>query len=293
MALWLIMGYLIGFASTDTDTGGIGFLLVFGAVAAAFGILAYYRGPSLVLRMSTAREIDHDEEPRLWNVVEELCIGAGLPLPRIFVIDDLSPNAFATGRDPKHAAVAVTTGLLHRMDREELQGVLAHEMAHIRNLDVRYATLVAILVGLIALTSDYFLRTVAFRVAGRGTRGAGAVIALALALLLAVIAPVSARLVQLAISRQREYLADASAVEITRNPLALASALEKLDGDPRPTVTANRATAHLYIVNPVKRMSGDGLFDTHPPTEKRIAILRAMTHAEATAEAAVPAPTPV
>lgn len=240
VALWLIIGYLVGFAFTGTDTGGIGFLVTFGVAALVFGLLAYYRGPSLLLHMSGAREVGHDDEPQLCNVVEELCIGAGLPVPQVFVIADLSPNAFATGRDPRHACVAVTTGLLHRMERSELQAVLAHELAHVRNYDVRFATLVAILVGLIALTCDYFLRAVAFRGGGRAVRGgaAGAIL-FAFALLLAVAAPISARLVQLAISRRREFLADASAVEITRDPLALVGALEKMDGDPRPTMTAN------------------------------------------------------
>jgi heat shock protein HtpX len=280
VALWLILGYLIGLAMTQTAAGGIGFLCTFGVLAIVFGLLAYYRGPSLVLKMSHARQVTHDEAPQLWNVVEELSIAAGVPMPRVFIVDDLSPNAFAAGRDPKHAALTVTSGLLHRMNREELQGVVAHELAHIRNLDVRFATLVAVLVGMIALISDYFLRSTLFRVAGRRARGLGGVLVLALALALAVLAPISARLVQLAISRRREYLADASAVEITRDPLGLASALEKIDGDPRSVVGTNRATAHLYIANPIKRTSGDGLFDTHPPTEKRIAILRAMAGKE-------------
>ena len=166
------------------------------------------------------------------------------------------------------------------MDREELQGVMAHELAHIRNYDVRYATLVGVLVGMIALVSDYFLRSTFFRMAGSRVRNLVGVLALGAAVALAAVAPISARLVQLAISRRREYLADASAVEITRNPLGLASALEKIDGDPRPVAVTNRATAHLYISNPIKRTSGDGLFDTHPPTRKRVAILRAMAGAD-------------
>ena len=288
VAVWLILGYVIGFASAGTDAGGVGFLAIFGGIAVVFGLLAYYRGPRVVLSLSGAREIGHDEEPQLWNVIDELRIGAGLPMPRLYVIQDLSPNAFATGRDPRHASIAVTTGLLHRMNRAELQGVLAHELAHVRNYDVRYATLVAVLVGLVALTSDYFLRTMVFR-GGRAARGAAAAIMLAVALILAVVAPISARLVQLAISRRREFLADASAVEVTRDPLALVSALEKMDGDPRPTATANRATAHLYIMSPIKSYTGNGLFDTHPPTEQRIAALLAMAHGAPDAGVSAPA----
>jgi len=280
VALWLLLGLLIGLAITQTVEGGLALLCVFGALAVVGGLLAYYRGASLVLRVSHAREAGHDEEPQLWNVVEELSLAAGVPMPRVFIIDDLSPNAFATGRDPAHSAIAVTSGLLHRMDREELQGVIAHELAHIRNYDVRFATLVGVLIGMIALTSDYFVRSTLFRSAGWRARNLVGVLLLAVALALAAIAPLSAHLVQLAISRRREYLADASAVEITRDPLGLARALEKIDGDPRPVAVTNRATAHLYIANPVKRTSGDGLFDTHPPIAKRIAVLRAMARVD-------------
>ncbi len=275
IAVWLLLGLLIGFAITQTAAGSLDLLAIFGVISAVFGLFAYYRGASLVLRISRARAVGHEDEPRLWNIVEELSIAAGLPMPRVFVVDDLSPNAFATGRDPRHAAVVATSGLLHRMDREELQGVMAHELAHIRNYDVRFATLVGVLVGMVALVSDYFLRSTMYRFGWRARNLLGAIV-LALALALAVLAPLSVRLVQLAISRRREYLADASAVEITRDPLGLARALEKIDGDPRPVAVTNRATAHLYIANPIKRASGDGLFDTHPPIEKRIAVLRAM-----------------
>jgi len=280
VGVWLLLGLLIGFAITQTAAGGLDLLAVFGVIAVIFGLLAYYRGASLLLRVSRAREVGHDDEPRLWNVVEELSIASGLPMPRVFVVDDLSPNAFATGRDPDQAAVVATSGLLHRMDREELQGVMAHELAHIRNYDVRFATLVGVLVGMVALVSDYFLRSTMYRFGWRARNLLGAIV-LALALALAAIAPLSVRLVQLAISRRREYLADASAVEITRDPLGLARALEKINGDPRPVAVTNRATAHLYIANPIKRASGDGLFDTHPPIEKRIAVLRAMAAATA------------
>jgi heat shock protein HtpX len=280
VAIWLLLGLLIGFAITQTAAGGLDLVACFGVLAVVLGLLAYYRGSSLLLRVSDAHEVGHDEAPQLWNVVEELSIAAGVPMPKVFIVDDLSPNSFATGRDPSHAAVVATSGLLHRMDREELQGVMAHELAHIRNYDVRYATLVGVLVGMIALVSDYFLRSTFFRMAGSRVRNLVGVLALGAAVALAAVAPISARLVQLAISRRREYLADASAVEITRNPLGLANALEKIDGDPRPVAVTNRAPAHLYIANPIKRTSGDGLFDTHPPTRKRVAILRAMAGAD-------------
>ncbi len=182
VALWLLLGLLIGLAITQTVDGGLALLCCFGVAAIICGLLAYYRGSSLLLKVSHAREIGHDEEPQLWNVVEELSLAAGVPMPKVFIIDDLSPNAFATGRDPAHAAVAATSGLLHRMNREELQGVMAHELAHIRNYDVRFATLVGVLVGMIALVSDYFVRSTLFRSAGWRARNLVGVLLLAAAL---------------------------------------------------------------------------------------------------------------
>ncbi len=214
-----------------------------------------------------------------------MSIAAGIPMPAVYVINDAAPNAFATGRDPQHASVAVTAGLLQMMSRDELQGVIAHEMSHVRNFDIRFATLVGVLVGMIALIADFFLRSTFFGGFGRrdsnNNGGAGAIFFL-IAIVLAILAPFFALMVQMAISRHREYLADASGVELTRNPLGLAHALQKIAGDPRSLQVATRATAHLYIANPLKgkkTKESAGLFDTHPPIQKRIDILLAMAHA--------------
>src|SRR3712207_1105143 len=202
-------------------------------------------------------------------------------MPKVYIIHDTAPNAFVTGRDPEHASVAVTSGLLDKLNRDELQGVVAHEMAHVGNYDIRYAMLVGILVGTTVLISDFFLRGLWFG-GGRGGRregdGQAQLIMIIVAVVLAVLAPIFARLLQLSISRQREYLADATAVRLTRNPKGLADALQKISGDTEVLEVANRATAHLYIVNPIKKFEkrAKGLFSTHPPIEERIQILRSL-----------------
>jgi heat shock protein HtpX len=276
------LGLVIGLAWFGSRTSAIGFLGVFGVVAIVWSLIGYYAGAGMVLAASGARKVTHDQAPELWNVVDEMRIAGGLPMPDVYIIDDPSPNAFATGRDPEHASVAVTRGLLEELNRDELQGVLAHEMSHVRNYDIRFATLVGILVGVIALVADIFIRGT-FWGGGRRSEGGGNgnAIFFVLAMVLALIAPLAAYIVQFSISRHREYLADASGVELTRNPLGLAHALEKIANDPRPLRVANRATAHLYIANPLKSKKAKqsaGLFDTHPPIQKRIAILRAMAH---------------
>ncbi len=252
-------------------------------------LLSYYGGASAILSMSGAREIRREEDPQLWNVVEELSIAAGTPMPRVHLIDDTALNAFATGRDPAHAAVAITRGLRERLTRDELQGVLAHELSHVRNYDIRFAMLLAVMVGFLVLLADVFRRWMWWgggrRRSSRDGGGAGpgvAVIAL-LAVLLSIVAPLLAKLIQLAASRQREYLADASAVELTRNPDGLASALEKLGTDREVLEVANRATQHLYIVNPFRPFEerAKGLLSTHPPLAERIARLRALNRSGA------------
>jgi len=255
---------------------GLSLCLGLGVLAAA---AAFFGGDRVILAASGAREVAPAEAPQLHNIVEELCVASGLPKPRLFVIESAAPNAFATGRSPERAAVAVTTGLLNKLDRAELQGVLAHEMSHVRNLDVRYAMLVGILAGMVALVCDAHLRGLRFRGArhARGAeRGGGLMVLVALAL--AILAPFAARLIQLAISRRRELLADASAVELTRDPLGLAAALRRIGTDPAPLEAANRATQHLYIANPVKAAGAatSALWSTHPPIEARIRILESM-----------------
>ncbi len=285
VAILAALGFAIGYAAVGGTQGGLGLLGVFGVVAILWSVVGYYSGDRMVLAVSGARRVTHADEPQLFNVVEEMTIAAGLSrVPAVYVLEDAAPNAFATGRDPEHASVAVTRGLLERLDREQLQGVVAHEMSHVRNYDVRFQTLVGVLVGMIALIADFFLRWSLWGGAGRRRGGGsgggqGQAVFMIVALVLAVLAPLAAYAVQFAVSRRREYLADASAVELTRNPLGLARALHTIASDPRPLRSANRATAHLYIANPLKKAKeATGIFDTHPPIRQRIAVLLEMAH---------------
>jgi len=257
-------------------------LAVILAVAMTWG--GYFWSDKITLAMSKARPVEKSEFPYLYNVVEGLAIAAGMPAPRCFVIDDTAPNAFATGRNPKHAVICVTTGLLEKMNRAELEGVIAHEMSHIKNYDVLVQTLTVVMVGIVALMSDWMLRT--FMWGGGGRRrsrersggGGAAAIFIVLGLVLAVLSPLISRLIQFAVSRKREFLADASSAMLTRYPPGLASALRKISADTEPLEAANKATAHLYIVNPLKdyKKGLNRLFSTHPPIEERIAALEKM-----------------
>ena len=281
----VVFGYVVGFAWVGDPVGalfGLALALVVGVVS---GLATYYGGGRLMLAASSAREVIHEEAPVLYNVVEEMALAGGLPVPKVYIIEDTATNAFATGRDPEHAAVAVTSGLLEKLERDELQGVIAHEMSHVGNLDIRYAMLVGVLVGTTVLISDFFLRSLWFgagrrRGGGGDNRGGGQIqlIMMVVALLLAILAPIFAKLLQLSISRQREYLADATAVKLTRNPKGLADALQKISGDKEVLEAANRATAHLYIANPIKNFEkrAKGLFSTHPPIDERIEVLRSL-----------------
>jgi len=295
-----ILGGVIAGAVTAWGGGGAAALvpsIVLGvAVAAVVAILAslwsFYGGSEAILRIAGARPIEKAHDPQLFNVVEELSIAAGTPMPRVYLIDDPAPNAFATGRDPEHGAVAITTGLRQQLSRDELAGVMAHEISHIRHYDIRFAMLMATMVGLIVFACDAFWRVMWYgRWHGTGSRsmrggdkGSGAAIAIVMviAVVLAIIAPSLAMLIRLAVSRQREYLADAGAVELTRYPQGLIGALEKLGASKQPLKAANRATAHLYIVNPLRNArKGKGhnlssAFRTHPPLNERIARLRAL-----------------
>jgi heat shock protein HtpX len=279
LAFVAVFGYVIGYAWIGDPVRALFGLVLAFVVGTISGFVSYYAGGRIVLAASRAQEVTHDEAPQLFNVVEEMTIAAGLPMPKVYIIKDSAPNAFATGRDPEHASVAVTSGLLEKLNRDELQGVIAHEMSHVGNFDIRYAMLVGILVGTTVLISDFFLRSLWFG-GGRRREGGGQaqIIMIIVAVVLAILAPIFARLLQLSISRQREYLADATAVKFTRNPKGLADALQKISGDREVLEAANRATAHLYIVNPIKRFEkrATGLFSTHPPIEERIQILRSM-----------------
>jgi heat shock protein HtpX len=249
---------------------------------AGYSLFSYYASAGIALAVSSAHEVTKEQEPDLYRVVENLSIGSGLPMPKVYVIEDSAPNAFATGRDPKHASVTATRGLLDKLDKSELEGVIAHEMSHIGNYDIRVMTITVVLVGLIALLADFFMRWTWF---GSGARrknddkgGQAQLLFFAIAIALAILAPIAAQLIQLAISRQREYLADASGALLCRNPDALARALEKISADPEPLEEANKATAHLYFSNPLHEHKSflNDLFSTHPPVEERIRLLRAM-----------------
>jgi heat shock protein HtpX len=279
------LGFTIGYGTTGYVEGGIGVTTIAIIIAMLLSLGSYFVGDKLVLAASGAKEVTVEAAPQLLNVVQEMAIAANVPMPKVYIIDDTAPNAFATGRDPKHASVAITTGLLQKLDREELQGVMGHELSHVRNFDIRFSLLVAVLVGSIALLADFFMR---FTFWGGGRRGGGdrdrgggglAAVMMIVALILAVIAPVIARLVQLAVSRQREYLADASSVELTRNPRGLEQALAKIAGDREVLEVANRATQHLYFTNPIKKFEdrSSNMFSTHPNIVDRINRLRQLT----------------
>jgi heat shock protein HtpX len=281
IAIFLVIITLIGYVfSLVYDSQGILYFAVGFSVLSS--LISYYYSDSITLAVSQAREVDRQSAPELFRVVENLTIAAGLPLPRIYIIDDTAPNAFATGRDPAHAVVCVTTGILQKLEKTELEGVIAHELSHIGNYDIRLMTLVVVLVGTITLLSDFFLRGSRFF---RGKKGgeAGLVI-LVIGIVLAILAPVIATLIKLAVSRHREYLADASGALLTRYPEGLARALEKISADREPLEAANNATAHLYIASPFKADTDEqesghffaNLFNTHPPIKERIKRLREM-----------------
>ena len=266
---------------TGWGKGGLVLAVVVSMTMAAVG---YYASDKIVLTISRARPATKDEFPYLYNVVEGLAIAAGLPAPRCYVIDDTAPNAFAAGRKPETAVICVTTGILEKLNRVELEGVIAHEMSHIKNYDVRLQTLVVVMAGIVALLSDWMLRSFMWgggrRRGGRsrsGSGGAGGILII-VGLVLAVLSPFIATIIQLAVSRKREFLADASGAMLTRYPAGLASALRKISADTEPLEAANKATAHLYIVNPLKNIKGgvNKLFSTHPPIEERIAALEKM-----------------
>jgi heat shock protein HtpX len=278
-----ILGMAIGYGLTGQLSGGVSATVLALGVGILVSLVSYFQGDSIVLAASSAKPITEEDYPQLFNVIHELTIAGNLPEPKVYMIDDTSMNAFATGRDPQHASIAVTSGLLSRMDREEVQGVIAHELSHVRNFDIRFSLLVGVMVGSIALLADFFLRFTFWGGRGRSNsndKGGGALqlIVLAAALVLAILAPIAARLVQLAVSRQREYMADASGIELTRNPVGLERALATIAGDTEVLEAANRATQHLYFTNPIMKLGQTGetrsWFATHPPLLDRINRLR-------------------
>ena len=275
-AIIAVLGYFVG--EYFYPGGGLAVLPFALALSLGSAFTSYFAGDRIVLAQSQARELAPNEETELHNVVETLAIGLGIPVPKLYVIEDSAPNAFATGRDPRHASVVVTRGLIDKMDRTELEGVIAHELSHVGNRDIRVMLLVTILVGTVALLADWMWRSM-FWGRGRGRdRGGGNAIIAVVAIVLAILTPIIATLIQLAVSRQREYLADASGALLTRYPPGLASALRKIAADREVLEVANKATASLYIANPLKDAPTflDHLFDTHPPIEERIKRLEAM-----------------
>lgn len=259
-------------------------------------LISYYFSDSITLALSQAKEVDRQGNPELYRLVENLCIAAGLPTPKIYVIEDTAPNAFATGRDPQHAVVCFTTGILQKLEKPELEGVVAHELSHIGNYDIRVMTLVVVLVGVVTLLADWMMRATFFggRRRSRDSEGGGQIqlVLLIVGIILAILSPIIATLIKLAVSRKREFLADASGALLTRYPEGLARALEKISQDQEPLEAANKATAHMYIVNPFHEDTGpsdalratsaggrswfSSLFNTHPPIEERVKRLREM-----------------
>jgi heat shock protein HtpX len=292
-ALAAAVGYLIGWAlqsysydgvPTVISSTGLAAAALMAAASVIWSLISLAFGDKMVLAMADAKEIQKQDAPQLYNVVEEMSLAAGVPMPRVMILETEAMNAFATGTRPTHGTIVVTRGLLDKLSRDELQGVIAHEMSHLANLDTRYMVVVGVTVGLIALVCDMVLRMMRWgSFAGGGRRdddrrggGAGAIIAIVLLILVAVLAPIAAKAVQMAVSRQREYLADATSVQFTRNPNGLISALTKLTEAAAPFPGVSRATQHLFIVNPVQEMTADtsSLMATHPDIADRIARLR-------------------
>ncbi len=278
MLIFFIVVMAIGWVfSKVMDTPIILYVAV--AFSIIFSFISYWWSDKIVLAMSSAREMDHDSAREFYHLVENLCIAAGLPIPKIYIINDTAPNAFATGRDSRHAVIAVTTGLLRKLERAELEGVLAHELSHIGNRDILLATITTILVGIVVLLADWFWRWSLF--GGHRRRqsrdGKFGLILAVVAVILMILAPLFAQLMQLAISRKREFKADADGALLTRYPEGLARALKKISADSEPLEAANRATAHIYFVSPFKGQKKTGFFAkafmTHPPVEERIAAL--------------------
>ncbi len=272
-AMGIFMGY---------EPGGFGYLGLAFIFSGISTFISYYYSDRIVLGISGARPANKLEDKFLQGVVENVCLGAGIDKPAIYVIEDSAPNAFATGRDPKHAVICVTTGILAKLSRTELEGVIAHEISHIKNYDVRLMSLVSVMVGLIALLADWFLR-MSFWGRGRDRdKGGIEAVILVLGIVFAILSPIIGQLIQLSISRRREFMADAGSVAITRQPQGLIAALEKISSDHEPLEAANKATAHLYIANPFKDKTKSavgwfsGLFNTHPPIEERLNQLKKM-----------------
>jgi heat shock protein HtpX len=267
----MALGWLVG-VGLDYGYGVFFGATIFSIVTSLFG---YYKGDTVALRANKAKEISQADNPYLYRMVENLCISQGMPMPKVYIINSPALNAFATGRDPEHASVAFTTGIIQALENEELEGVVAHELAHIQNYDIRVMTIVVVLVGIISLLVDMVLRMSFFGQGNNDNKG-GNQIMIVIGIVALVVAPIVATIIQLAISRRREYLADASGALMTRYPEGLARALEKISASSVPMTTANTATAHMFISNPFKKGAMMKMFSTHPPAQDRINKLRGM-----------------
>lgn len=275
MILFVLVIAALVWAWVSYSQGSYALVLIASIMAFGTSLMSFFAGDKIALATAGAKAIKKEDNPYLWRMVENLSITAGLPMPKVYVINDEAMNAFATGRDPKHSSIAVTTGLLNNLENEELEGVIAHEMSHVKNYDIRLMMVVIVCVGIITLLADFMMRSFIFRGHKSNDNNKGNVLAI-LGIVLAILSPIFAKLIQLAVSRKREFLADASGALLTRYPEGLARALEKISAQNIPLKRANRATAHLYISNPVKKSSMTKLFSTHPPVIERIKALRNM-----------------
>lgn len=278
MAMFIAFVTLVVWIFSESFGYGLGTTGMALIIAGLFSFTSYWWSDKIILTLSGARPADKKQDFNFFTVCENLAMASQTPMPKLYVIEDSAPNAFATGRDPDHAVICATTGLLQKLDRTELEGVVAHELSHVKNYDIRLMGIVTVLIGMITLLADWFLHGIRFR--DNDDKGSGQLqaIMLVLGLFLAILSPIIGQLIQLAISRRREFLADASGSLLTRYPEGLARALEKIAKDPEPLEAANKATAHLYIVSPFKGKQASGwlmgLFNTHPPVEERIKALR-------------------
>lgn len=283
VSLAYFMGYALGDPQYGIYMAFLGFL-----ISGLMTFIIYYNSDKLILAVSGAKLADEKDYKQLNNIVEEISISAGLPKPRVYIIrDDNAPNAFATGRNPKHAAVAVTTALLNSLNREELQAVIAHEIGHIQNFDILFASLMGVMVGMVAMMADFFWRIAFFSRGRRGGKSSGQaqLVMIAVALILAILAPIAAKIIQMAMSRQREFLADATSAKLTSNPQGLINALVKISKNPGKLQSTNRAIQHLYIVNPIQALAANknksektNLFSTHPPLSIRVKRLQELVN---------------
>lgn len=276
IALIILLGYVFSRAQGDTTYAGVWIAIIFSLFSTS---ISYFAGDKIALWTSGAKPITREENKYVWNLVENLCIAEGVPTPKIYVIEDNAINAFATGRKPELASIAITTGAIQKLENEELEGVIAHELSHVKNYDIRFMTLVAVMVGAISILANIFLRSRFFFGGRRGNNEGGGqlgAIFMIVGIVLAILSPIIAELIKLAISRRREYLADASGALLTRFPEGLARALEKISQDNQPMRSASTATAHLFFANPFAGKSLKNIFSTHPPILDRIKRLREM-----------------